>query len=89
MWAYGQMPIREEALLDAEFADDTSLYLQGHEANLVRAERAIEMFCTALGARINWRKIIGFWINDSPTPQWMPDPGFKWIPLGTPVRYLG
>ena len=48
-----QMPIQEEALLDAEFADDTSLYLQGHEANLVRAEHAIETFCTASGARIN------------------------------------
>ena len=56
---------------------------------MVRAERAIETFCTASGARINWRKTVGFWISDSPTPQWMPDSGFRWVPPGTPVRYLG
>ena len=31
-----RMPVREEALLDAEFADDTVIYLHGHEANLTR-----------------------------------------------------
>ena len=55
-----QMPIHEEALLDAEFADDTNLYLEGHEANVARAEHAIETFCAASSARINWCKTIGF-----------------------------
>ena len=36
-----QMPIRGEELLDAEFADDTSLYVHGQEANLRRAQCAI------------------------------------------------
>ena len=47
------MPIRGEELLDAEFADDTSLYLHGQEANLRRAECAIESFCAAWKAKIN------------------------------------
>lgn len=58
--------MRGDELLDAKFADDTSLYLQGHEANLIRAEGAIETFCTASGALINWQKTIAFWISESP-----------------------
>ena len=31
-----RLPIQEEELLDAEFADDIAMYLAGHEANLSR-----------------------------------------------------
>ena len=31
-----RLPIREEALLDAKFADDMAMYLDGHEDNLAR-----------------------------------------------------
>ena len=55
-----QMPIWEEALLDAEFEDDTSLYLEVQEANLTRAKCTIAPFCTASGALINWCKTMGF-----------------------------
>ena len=75
-----EIPIYDEALLDDKFADNTSPYLQGQEANLMRAKRAIKDFHAALDGCINWRKIIGFWINDRPTPQWMPDPSFRFIP---------
>ena len=84
-----QMPIREEALLDAEFADDTCLYLQGQEANLMRAKCAIATFCRASGALINWHKTVGFLISGQPMPQWSLDPGFRRIPPSTVVRYLG
>ena len=43
----------------------------------------------ALGARINWSKTAGLWIGPTEPPSWTPDPGFRWIPKGTPVRYLG
>ena len=48
-----RLPIREEALLDAEFADDTVMYLAGHEDNLARFQAALEVFCDASGAKIN------------------------------------
>ena len=75
--------------MDVEFVDDTSLYLHGQEASLVQVERAIETFCAASGALINWRKTVGFWVSDRPTPPWSQDPGFRWTPLRTAVRYLG
>eukprot|EP00250_Pteridium_aquilinum_P015467 c22598_g1_i1 orf=254-919(-) len=84
-----QLPVRGEDLLDSEFADDTGLYLHGQEANLQRAEQSLQVFCEASGALINWRKTVAFWISSSPTPAWSPDPGFRWIPPGTAVRYLG
>ena len=71
-----QMLIRGEELLDAAFANDTSLYLHGQEAKLRRAECAIESFCAASGAKINWQKTVGFWVSDMPIPSWTPDPGF-------------
>ena len=48
-----RLPVREEELLDAEFADDTAAYLHGHEANLTRFQTALEQFCDASGAKIN------------------------------------
>ena len=84
-----RLPIREETVLDAEFADDTAMYLRGHEANLRRFEGALEIFCAASGAQINWHKSCGFWTGRGSPPQWLPSPQFRWIPSGTPVRYLG
>ena len=55
-----RLPIREEALLDAEFADDTAMYLAGHEDNFARFQAALEIFCDAFGAKINWHKSCGF-----------------------------
>ena len=84
-----RLPIREEELLDAEFADDIAMYLHGQEANLRCFERALETFCDASGAHINWHKSCGFWIGQRDPPQWLPSAQFQWIPAGTSVRYLG
>ena len=85
-----QLPTRGEDLLDAEFADDTGLFLHGQEANLIRAaEKALQTFGGASGSLINWHKSVAFWISEAPTPSWMPDPRFRSIPPGTAVRYLG
>ena len=67
-----RLPVREEELLDAEFADDTAAYLHGHEANLTRFQTALEQFCDASGAKINWHKSFGFWIGETDRPQWSP-----------------
>ena len=83
------LPIIESELLDVEFADDTGLYLEGASDNLMRAELAIGNFCIASGAKINWHKTVGLWIGDSTPLNWCPDPNFRWIEKGTPVRYLG
>ena len=84
-----RLPWREEELLDSEFADDTAAYLHGHEANLVRFQLALEQFCDASGAKINWHKSCGFWVSEDALPQWVPSTQFQWIPPGRAVRYLG
>ena len=84
-----RLPVREEELLDAEFADDTAAYLHGHEANLIRFQTALEQFCDASGARINWHKSYGFWVGEVDRPQWSPSAQFQWVPPGRAVRYLG
>ena len=84
-----RLPIREKALLDAEFVDDIAMYLARHEDNLARFQEALEVFCDASGAKINWHKSCGFWIGARAPPQWLPDSSFRWIPEGMPVRYLG
>ena len=84
-----RLPIREDDLLDAEFADDTAVFLAGQEENLSRFQDALELFCDASGAKINWHKSCGFWTGAGDPPAWLPDPLFRWIPPGTSVRYLG
>ena len=65
-----QLPIRTaEELLDSEFADDTAVYLQGGEENLRRFASAMERFCRASGALINWHKSCGFWVSSLPPPD--------------------
>ena len=84
-----RIPHSMEELLDTEFADHTSLYVQGTETNLRMVEKALEVFCLGSGAKINWSKTIAFWVSELPLPSWMPHPEFRWIPEGTAIRYLG
>ena len=83
------IPNTRKSLLDSEFADDTMLYLQGNEANLGRAQIAIDLFCKASGAAINWNKSKGFWISSEAEPIWKPNADFRWIAKGEGTRYLG
>lgn len=46
------LPIRDEELLDSEFANDIVIFLRGCEANLLQFQQGLECFC--LGAQINW-----------------------------------
>ena len=79
----------EQEVLDAEFADDTGLYLHDSLENLVRTKLAICVFCQTSGARINWHKTVGFWVGPDNPPNWSLDPYFRWISKGTTIRYLG
>lgn len=56
------LPIWEEDLLDAEFVDDTAIFLRGCGANLACFQQALECFCLVSRAQINWH---GFWIAGS------------------------
>ena len=49
-----------EQVLDQEFADDTSLYLQGQVEKLQKAKQVLQVFCSASGTLINWHKTFGF-----------------------------
>lgn len=52
-----RLPIREDSeLLDSEYADDTTLYVQDDEMTLERVRLALEVFCSAADAKINWNK---------------------------------
>ena len=84
------MPLDGTNVVDVEFVDDTSLYLDGQNNNLQKMYTAVQTFCMASGASINWNKSVGFLVSsNSTTPQWSPHPDFRWIPEGTSIRYLG
>lgn len=72
------------------YADDTALYIQGNEANLNTAMNILTLYCVESGAKLNWRKSVGIWASPHPrTWQWTRNPGLKWLPQGTSIRYLG
>ena len=49
-----RLPIKDDSeLMDSEYADDTALYVQDDEMTLERVRLALEVFCTAAGAKIN------------------------------------
>ena len=43
----------EQELLDKEYADDSALYTAFSVENMDRQKSALDLFCTATGARIN------------------------------------
>ena len=48
------LPIREDSeLLDSKYANDMTLYVQDDEMMLERVRLVLEVFCMAVGAKIN------------------------------------
>ncbi len=75
---------------DQTFADDTALYLQGSPINLDRAQKVIDIFCTASGAKVNWHKSAAIWASKNERGwNWGEEVGLKWVPAGEGTRYLG
>jgi len=54
---------RRGRLRDQTFADDTTLYLKGDQANLDMAQGVLETFCIASGAKVNWNKSTAIWAS--------------------------
>ena len=50
---------------------------------------AIDIFCKASGASINWNKSKGFWISSEAEPAWKPNAEFRWLVKGEATGYLG
>ena len=83
------LPCTQVSVLDAEFADDTALYVEGEIGNLGRVQDALQVFSDATGASLNWNKSVGIWVGEETHPTWYPGPSFRWLHHGEPVRYLG
>jgi len=48
---------------DKTFANDTTLYLKGTPDNLDKAQRVLQLFCQASGAKVNWHKMAAIWAS--------------------------
>ena len=83
------IPNSRKSLLDSEFEDDTMVYLQGNEAIFERAQIAIDLFCKASEASINWNKSKGFWLSLEAEPIWKPNAEFIWVAKEKATKYLG
>ena len=75
-------------ILDVELVDDTTVYMLVEEGNLCKAKAALETFCVASGAKVNWCKLVAFWVSMRSLPSWRPFESFHWI-HGVSIRYLG
>jgi hypothetical protein len=72
------------------FANDTVFYLHGMRDNMERTQKVLDIFCKALGAKINWNKLCAIWASKRNKDwEWGREVGFQWIPKGKGVRYLG
>ena len=49
----------------------------------------LRFFVTHLVPRLIGTNHVVSGLGLEPPPEWLPDPSFRWIPEGTPVRYLG
>jgi hypothetical protein len=75
---------------DQTFADDIALYLKGLRANMNRTKAVLEIFCRALGAKVNWGTSTTILTSRrSKEWDWGQEVGLKWIPEGEGVMYLG
>ena len=57
------MPFGGTNVVDVEFADDTSLYLDGQINNLQKMYTTVQTFCKSSSASINWNKSMGFLVS--------------------------
>ena len=63
-----RLPIKDDSeLLDLEYADNIALYIQNDEMTLERVRLALEVFCMAAEAKINWNLV--FFAQNSPEEE--------------------
>ncbi|MCO5608458.1 hypothetical protein L7F22_062668 [Adiantum nelumboides] len=76
------MPVADEPdLIDQEYADDTLLFLHHSHDVLDTIQYALEVFCIASSARINWDKSYGILAGSDDVPTWGPG-DFTWLRPG-------
>lgn len=78
----------DSELLNIQFADDTSLFLELSFDNLICLRNKLDMFGKASGARISSSKSIMLGWSDHP-PDWLCQFGYSWGGPNQIVRYLG
>jgi hypothetical protein len=55
-----------------------------------KAQRVLELFCQASGAKVNWHKTAAIWANKTErTWTWGEEVGLRWLPEGMGTHYLG
>jgi hypothetical protein len=55
-----------------------------------RAQKVLDIFCKASGAKINWNKSSVIWASKEDREwEWGREVGLQWIPKGKGVKYLG
>ncbi|MCO5611594.1 hypothetical protein L7F22_065848 [Adiantum nelumboides] len=82
------MPMANEPdLIDQEYADDTLLFLHYSPDVLDTIRYALEVFCVASGAHINWDKSYDILAGSENVPTWGLD-DFTWLRPGETCRYL-
>lgn len=65
-----RIPIMDNSELpNSEYADDTVLHVQDDEMTLERVKLALEVFCMAAGAKLNWHKSVNFLIYPGANSQ--------------------
>ena len=63
------MKVNHENIMDVEIVDYTGLYLDGPFTNPQQMYTILQTFCTALGASINWNKLVGSLVGHDSAPQ--------------------
>ena len=58
------LPIAQSVVLDVEFADDTTLYVDGEIGNLGQVQNAMRNLSEATRASLNWNKLVGLWVGE-------------------------
>ena len=85
-----KLPENGGDVINQEYADNTNLHLEGSLQNLDCATRALEVFASALGAKINLNKLHAIWIFESPMPfNWGEEVELQWLQSRETTRYLG
>lgn len=80
------LPIRDATkLLDSQYANETTLYVQDDDIMLERVWLALDTFCYTTGAKINWHKSIRFLTDPSATSQWGGPLRLQVDPQGTDI----
>lgn len=85
------LPLPDQTTITNQmFADDTLLFLEGNQNNMIRAPTVINRFGVASGAKLNMHKSIGIWVaHTKKTWQWGEEADLKWLKPSEVTNYLG